>query len=130
MVQDFNEQSEKPQFIYKRNPLIAHAFQIFIFKDDKGEYEPAGEYTLLDRSEDLELTEKKVINIISILNGRQKLMDLGNLTQTRILFNIVPKKTDEDPIKIIFRNYDGNGPSEENAVLVLEKGVLNDSQLE
>ena len=126
---DFNTESEKPQFMYKRNPLVEHAFQIFMFKEDKDEYEPVGEYTLLDLSEDLELTEKKIINIISLLNGRQNIMDLGNLTKTQVLFTIVPKKSEADPTKIIFRNHDGSGPSEENAVLVLEKGVLNDSQI-
>ena len=124
----FNEEGEKPQFIYKRNPLVEHAFQIFMLREGKSDYEPVGEYTLLDLSEDLDLTEKKVINIISLLNGRQNIMDLGNLTQTRVLFTIVTRKSEEDPTRIIFRNHDGSGPSEENAVLVLEKGVLNDSQ--
>jgi len=129
MVQNFNQESTKPQFIYKRNPLVEHAFQIFMFKEDKGDYEPVGEYTLLDLDESLELTEKKVMNVISILNGRDSLMDLGNLTQTRVLFTIVQKKSEEDPTKIIFRDHDGSGPSEENAVLVLEKGVLHESQI-
>ena len=127
---DFNTESEKPQFMYKRNPLVEHAFQIFMFKEDKDDYEPVGEYTLLDLTEDLELTEKKIINIISLLNGRQNIMDLGNLTKTQVLFTIVPKNSEEDPTKIIFRNHDGSGPSEENAVLVLEKGVLDESQFE
>jgi len=126
----FNEEGEKPQFTYKRNPLVDHAFQIFMFKEEKGEYEPVGDYTLLDLDEDLVLTEKKVMNIISLLNGKQSLIDLGNLTKTRVLFTIVPKNSVEDPTKIIFRNHDGSGPSEENAVLVLEKGVIDDSQFE
>jgi hypothetical protein len=61
MVKNFNIESEKPQFIYKRNPLVKHAFQIFMFKDEKGDYEPVGDYTLLDMSEALDLTEKKVM---------------------------------------------------------------------
>lgn len=129
MVQNFNNESTKPQFTYKQNPLVEHAFQVFMFKEDKGDYEPVGEYTLLDLDEDLALTEKKVINIISILNGKDNLMDLGNLTQTQVLFTIVTKKSEEDPTKIIFRNHDGSGPSEENAVLVLEKGVLHESSI-
>ena len=127
-MKQFNEESSKPQFIYKRNPLVDHAFQICMFRDKNGEYEPVGEYTLLDREEDLSITEKKVMNIVSLLNGKQSLLDLGNLTKTRVLFTIVPKKSVEDPTKIIFRDYDGSGPSEENAVLTLEKGVLYDSR--
>jgi hypothetical protein len=129
MVKAFNIESEKPQFLYKRNPLVKHAFQIFMLKDGKAEYEPVGEYTLLDASEDLSLTEKKVINLIGLLNGRQKLMELGELTKSRVLFNVVPKKTEDDPTKIIFRHHGGAGVSQENAVLILEKGVLKDEQV-
>ncbi|MBX2834434.1 MAG: hypothetical protein KTR28_05640 [Micavibrio sp.] len=125
---DFNENT-KPQFMYRHNPLIEHAYDIFEFKDNKGEYEPVGEYTLLDTSENPELTEKKVINLISILNGRKRLIDVTNLTNTRILFNIVPKQSEDEPTKIIFREHDGNGTSKENAMLVLEKGVLNDDTI-
>lgn len=128
MVKDFNIESPRPQYIYRHNSLLPRTFQIFSFREEKGDYEPVGEYTLLDAAEDLSLTEKKVINIVSLLNGRRKLLELGNLTKTRILFTIVPKSSEEDPTKIIFRNYNGSGPSEENAVLVLEKGVLHESQ--
>lgn len=125
----FNDKGEKTQFIYKRNPLVEHSFQIFMYRDEKGDYEPVGDYTVIDLDEDLELSEKKVMNVISLLNGKEDLMELGNLTKTRVLFTIVPKKSDDDPTKIIFRNHDGMGTSEENAVLTIEKGVLNESQL-
>ncbi len=128
--QSFNDRGEKAQFTYKRNPLIAHAFQIFMFKTKKGKYEPVGEYTLIDQRENIDLTEKKLMNIISILNGKQNLLDLGNLTKSRTLYNIVPNSAEEASTKIIFREHDGNGPSEENAVLVLEKGVLNESAIQ
>lgn len=127
---DFNTESEKPQFIYKRNPLIEHAFQIFMFKADKNDYEPVGEYTLLDMSEDLELTEKKVINLISILNGKQNLMDLGSLTNCKVFFNIIPKEDEDAPNKLIFRNKEETGTSTENAMLILEKGVLHESNIQ
>lgn len=130
MNMNFNDESTKPQFMYKRNPLIEHAFQIFMMKEEKGDYEPVGDYTLLDLNEDIEITEKKVMNIISLLNGRKNLIDLGTLTKSKVLFNIVQKEDEGDPDKIIFRVHNGNGPSTENAMLVLEKGVLNDSQFE
>lgn len=123
---DFNEQSEKPQFIYKRNPLNKHSYQIFEWRDDKTDYEPVGDYLLLQTEEAEDLTEKKVMNVVSLLNGRQKLLELGELTKTRVLFNIVPKKDENDPTKIVFRNHDGEGTSEENAILTLEKGVLDE----
>ncbi|MEM7650708.1 MAG: hypothetical protein AAF204_01325, partial [Pseudomonadota bacterium] len=124
---DFNTESEKPQFIYKRNPLVEHAFQIFEWKGEKDNYEPVGEYTLLDMNEDLEVTEKKVANLISIMNGRKRLIELSNLTNERILFNVV---TDDAPAnlneKVIFRTYTGDGVSQDNAILEIEKGVFKD----
>ena len=125
----FNDKGEKPQFIYKRNPLVENSFQIFMMIEEKGEYEPVGDYTVIDMDEDFELSEKKVMNVISILNGKDNLIELGNLTKTRVLFNIVPKKSEDDPTKIVFRNHDGKGTSEENAVLTINRGVLNDSQI-
>ena len=85
-----------------------------------------GEYTLLDTGEGIDITEKKLSNLVRILNGKQDLIDIGNLTKTRILYNIVPKSSDSDPTKIIFREHDGQSVSKENAVLTLEKGVLKD----
>jgi len=122
---DFSEESEKPRFMYKRNPLVEHAWQIFIFRDEKEDYEPVGDYTLIDVEEPLEITEKKLMNLMRLMNGRERLIELGNLTGTRLLYNIVPD-TSEDKKKIIFRTYDGHGVSKENAVLIIEKGVFED----
>lgn len=122
----FNDHSEKPKFIAQPNPLVPHSWQIFEFKDDKNSYEPVGDYTLLQTNEALEITEKKMVNLTRILNGKKDLIDLGNLTKKRVLYTIVPKASADDPTKIIFRDQDGTGVSKENAVLTLEKGVLHD----
>lgn len=125
-LKDFNEESEKPQFICKPNPLVPHSWQIFQFKEDKKNYEPVGEYVVLDTAEDIEITEKKMFNLAMILNGRKKLIDFTNLTKNRILFNIVPETPESNLQKVIFRTYDGKGVSKENAVLTIEKGVFNE----
>jgi len=122
----FNEESEKPEFIYKPNPLVEHSYQIFQYKQDKGEYEPIGEYVVLDASEDTEITEKKMTNLVSIMNGKRNLVDFTNLTKKRILFNILPETPESKEQKVIFRTYDGEGVSKENAVLTIEKGVFNE----
>ncbi len=127
MEQNFNTESEKPPFTYKRNPLTDHAFQIFQWKEEKGDYEPVGDYTLIDLEEDPELTEKTVMNLVSGLNGRsERLIDLQNLTSDRLLFNIVDNKDTEesDYITIMLRTHDQKGVSKENAVLKIEKGVI------
>ena len=129
MVQNFNTESEKPPFTYKRNPLTQHAFQIFQWKEDKGDYEPVGDYTLIDLDEDPELTEKTVMNIVSSLNGRtDRVLDLKNLTSERLLFNILTNEDDteeSDFVTIMLRTHDGMGVSKENAVLKIEKGVFH-----
>ena len=129
MSLDFNDKGEKPRFIHKRNPLVENAYQVFEFKDYKGVngiYEPVGDYTVLDTNEDPALTEKKVINLLQIMNGKKELMDLKDMTETRLLYNVLPRQNDTDPSKIIFRTYDGEGVSTENAMLVLERGIFDE----
>lgn len=128
MVQNFNIESEKPPFIYKRNPLVKHDFQIFQWKEEKSDYEPVGDYTLIDTEEDPELTEKTVMNIVTSLNGRaDRILDLKNLTSERLLYNIVDNKDAEESnlVTIMLRTHDGMGVSKENAVLKIEKGVFD-----
>lgn len=127
-LKKFNDKSEKAKFIYKPNQLVPHSWHILYFFSDKEEYQPVGEYTLIDTAEPFELTEKKLITVVGLLNERHDLASFSNLTKKRLLFNIVPKRTENDPTKIIFRSYSGAGVSEENAVLILEKGVLNESK--
>ena len=128
MTLNFNEQSEKPRFTYKRNPLVSTSFQIFEWKEDKSSYEPVGEYTLLDTSEASDITEKKLINLMAIMNERQRLIDFKDLTKERILFTMVPTTPESETQKVVFRTYDGSGVSKENAVLILEKGVFHETE--
>jgi hypothetical protein len=125
--ESFNDKGEKARFIYKPNPLTRHAYQIFEFKNDKNSYEPVGEYTVIDFSEEVEITEKKVINLIMLMNGKRDLLELGNLTQSRLLYTMVPSGSEAQEDKIIFRTFDGKGVSKENAVLTIEKGVFHES---
>lgn len=122
----FNDHSDKPKYTAKPNPLVPHSWQIFEFKDDKKSYEPVGDYTLINNTEDVEITEKKLVNLTRILNGKKDLLELGNLTKKRTLYTIVPKTSADDPTRIIFKDLDGTGVSKENAVLTLEKGVLHE----
>lgn len=126
--ESFKESGEKPRFIYKRNPLVEYAYQIFEFFEEKSNYEPIGEYTVIDKDEPSDITEKKLFNLLAIMNNKKDLVDFKNLTNSRVLFNIIPKDPDSEQQKIIFRTHDGKGVSVENAVLTLEKGVF-DGQL-
>lgn len=123
---DFNEESEKPEFIYRNNPLVERSFQICQFKEDKGDYEPVGDYTVLDLEEEQELSEKRIMNLMVALNDKKRSIDLSSLTNTRILFNIIPRKPEDTHQKVIFRTHDGAGVSKENAILVIEKDVYDE----
>lgn len=125
----FNDRGEKPRFMFQPNPLVQHAFLIFEYKDDKNAYEPVGEYILLDTAEALDITHKKLENMMKILNEKQNLINFENLTNERVLFNVVKDEAGIEPSprhKVVFRTFTGNGISKENAVLTIEKGVFDE----
>jgi hypothetical protein len=114
----------RTRFVHKPNPLVERSYQIFEYNIKKSNYEPVGEYVLLNKDEDPEITEKTVINIITLLNGKHDLIDLTNLTTTRLLYNVVPEAQSGDQTKIILKDYDGSGVSKDNAVFTIRKGVF------
>ena len=124
--ESFNDSGEKPDFIYKPNELVPHSYHIFRFETDKNDYEPAGEYTVIDTGEDTDITEKKMANLVALLNGREKLIQLGEMTGTRLMYHVVPSQEGDVNEKVIFRTYDGDGVSVENAVLEIRKGILDE----
>jgi len=66
------------------------------------------------------LAEKKVTNLVSLLNGRKRLMNLGHETQSRVLYHIVSEKDEENKTKILFYNLKEKGVSIESALFRLE----------
>jgi hypothetical protein len=115
---------ERTRFIHKPNPLVERAYQIFEYDTDKGTYNAIGDYVLLNKEEPRDITEKKVINLMSILNKKDELIDLSSLTNKRVLFTLVPEAQAGDQTKMIFKDYDGSGVSKDNAVFTIRKGVL------
>ena len=101
-------------YTYRQNPLYDRSF--LIFRADA----PVGDYTVLDQDEDRGLAEKKMINLISRLNGSHDLIPLGEMTKSRLLFHRKPKINADDPTEIVFYTYDGKGVSKENALLTIE----------
>ncbi len=85
-----------------------------------------GDYTVLDRKEDLSLSEKKVMNLISLMNGRKNLMQLGHESNTRVLYNIMTERDDDGKMRVMFYNLGQEGVSIENALFRLESSE-NDS---
>jgi hypothetical protein len=125
-VGDFNEESEKPEFIYRQNPLSPRAYLVCQYNEDIRDYVPVGDYTVLDLSEPKDLSDKRIANFMSSLNKKKRNIDLSSLTNTRILFTIIPRKPEDTHQKVVFRTYDGAGVSKENAILVIEKDVFDE----
>lgn len=112
----------KGTFIYRQSPVLSRSWMIYR-KDLGGDLTPVGDYTVLDREEREDISEKKVINLISLLNDNDEMILLGDQTQSRLLFHRKPKLDARDPDQVIFYTYAGEGVSRENAILTLEPGV-------
>lgn len=109
-------------FIYRASPVLDRSWMIYL-KDQQGELTPVGDYTVLDRNEQQEISEKKIMNLVSLLNGSDQVIELGEQTQSRLLFHRKPKADASDPMQVIFYTFAGAGVSRENAILTLEAGV-------
>ncbi len=119
-TQDFNAESRAPVYAYQRSPVNERAFLIVKTDEEEAAAIPVGDYTVLDKEEDISLAEKKVINLVSLLNGRKRLMQLGHETNSRILYQIVSEKDEENKTKVLFYKLEQEGVSKENALFRLE----------
>jgi hypothetical protein len=109
-------------YTYRPNPYQDGAFQIFQ-KDHSGRAgTPVGDYILLDQMEERDFTEKKVMNLVSLLNG-QDIIDLSGQTDLRLYFQKLDKGAD-GRCRVIFRTYKGGAISEENAIFTYEEGIF------
>lgn len=126
-TQDFNAEGAIGLYAYQRSPVNERAFLILKKQDAAKEPIPVGDYTVLDKEEDITLAEKKVTNLVSLLNGRKRLMELGHETQSRVLYNIVSEKDEENKMKILFYKLEQAGVSKENALFRMDSDeeVLN-----
>ena len=114
---DFNAESKPALFGYQRSPVNERVF--LITKKAKEADVPVGDYTVLDKEEDLSLSEKKVMNLVSLLNGRKRLMQLGHETNSRVLYNVVSEKDEDNKYKVLFYQLKERGVSVENALFRL-----------
>ena len=116
----FNMPSAGPRYVYARSPVQARAFQIL--KHTGGAARPVGEYTVLDLNEDSALSEKKVMNLISLLNGRSDLIALGGETHARVLYRVLSENDEDGKVRVLFYHLGNEGVSTENALFRLERG--------
>lgn len=111
-------------FTYRQSPILHRSWMIYL-KPHEGEMTAVGDYTVIDRSEKESLSEKKVMNLMTLLNGGSELIELGDITQSQLLFHRKPKADKLDPTQVVFYTQTGDGVSRENAILTLEAGVID-----
>jgi len=119
-MEDFNAESKVARYKYERSPVNERAFMIMRSDESGANASPVGDYTVLDEKEDIQLSEKKMMNLISLLNGRKRLMDLGHETKTRVLYNVISERDAENKTQVLFYHLGKTGISVENALFRLE----------
>jgi len=119
---DFNHITAKKDYTYRRNPHHDQSFVILKQLGADGQYLPIGNYTVIDQDEDMIMSEKKVMNLIALMNDEDELIDMRGDTQSRMLFH---RASSDDPDKthIIFYALGDQGVSTESAVLSLQEGL-------
>lgn len=118
---NFNAEAQTPRFSYRPSPVHPRGYMILKQGDERDEPQPVGDYTVLDAGEDPALSEKKVINLISLLNGRKALVQLGHESGTRVLYQLVSACDDDGKMRVLFYTLGKEGVSVENALFRLEK---------
>ncbi len=116
-MQDFD--AFQAHFTYRPSPVLARSFLI-CRKDRNGDVTPIGDYTILDEDEDMQLAERKVMNLVLRLNGETDLVQLGAQTRSRLLYHVKPKPEGDPRTEVIFYTQRGQGVSKENAILTME----------
>ena len=119
---DFNHEAQSPKYTYQKSPVHPRGFMILKYGDDMADDpRPVGDYTVLDAGEPLDLSEKKVMNLISLLNGRKALMELGHETKSRVLYKIVNERDEDGKFRVVFYHLGKSGVSVENALFRIER---------
>lgn len=126
-LNDFNIITAKTEYTYRRNPMVDGSFMI-LKQGDEERYEPVGEYTVLDKEEDSDLSEKKVMNIVAMLNDQEsRMLQLAEGSGTRMLFKPFPRLSEDEKSKVIFYTLrEDQGVSEENAILTIDEDIEYD----
>ncbi len=113
---DFNQSTELPRYSYARSPVNERAFLILLQENAQDNAEPVGDYTVLDRDEDILLAEKKVMNLISLLNEKPgKVIQLDGV-EGRTHYNVISNPQETEELKVIFYTQKREGVSTENAL--------------
>lgn len=115
--EEFNETTKFARYSYQRSPVNERAFMILLREDGAQTPEPVGDYTVLDQDEDLSLSEKKIINIITMLNEKPgKMISLSGEADGRVQYQVLSEPNAENDLKVLFYSQKGEGVSAESAL--------------
>jgi len=117
---------KRERFAYTPNPTDRRNYKILEYDFKTRVHSHVGGYWLIDESESQDITEKKVSNVVSLLNKNDELIDISQLTNYRVLFQVVD---DKYHTKIALKHYDGKNIWD-NALFVIRKGILHDEYSE
>ena len=118
-ISEFSSVSDGATFLYRPHEILPDAFEIMCKTGTA--MQTIGEYVVLDKAEDRSLSEKKIINLIALMNGRSEMIDVAAENQ-RLYFHVIPRAEDSPRQQIVFRARGLEGVTQENALLTIEKG--------
>jgi hypothetical protein len=116
----------KRNFTHRASPGLEKSFLI-LEKMKDGSLSPVGDYYVLDPSEDMELAEMKVMNLVKKLNKESDLLLFGDRTKSRMLFQVCDTREGENK-QVVFYTYTGEGVSSPSGVLTLEPSLIPDKR--
>tara|TARA_A200000113_G_scaffold168512_1_gene153340 strand:+ start:149 stop:529 length:381 start_codon:yes stop_codon:yes gene_type:complete len=122
MEEEFKKANESVMFSYRRHSESKQTYTLLKSTSDAG-YQPVGDYTVLDKKEDCGLSEKKVMNLVALLNGKDATNDVSEDIEGTKLFYYESPSAQTDKTKIVFYKQDGSGVSKENALFLINKEV-------
>lgn len=99
-----------------------NTFEILFRNSNQNPHEFAGTYRLLNNMEKPEITIKKIHNLLVIMNGNSDIIPFTNLTNSKIIYNLIEKNNGF--VKVVFSEDFGNGVILDNAVLELKKELF------
>lgn len=105
--------------LYRPHAMMPQAFEIV--RKAGAAFIPIGQYMVLDPTEDPQISEKKVMNLVSLMNGDDRLIDLGGDHGRRLYFHVVPCDGSAAQRQIVFRERGATGVTAENAILAIDK---------
>ena len=119
----FNSINTKQLYTYRKNPMHSQSYMIMKRSAEDQSFAPFGEYTVLDHEEPTSLTERKVMNLVTRLNGLDRVIDIKEDVDGRLLYHKVHDAQDAGgKSKVVFYTLGKKGVSKENAVLTFEGG--------